>query len=154
MTFREAVESIPAIAAHYLVGLQALRPADRDRIRISETRLLRGSVSLDEALAGTRPNQPVWDYGIGASRRPEPAVVVWIESHPASSKHIRPVLAKLNWLRRWLETEAPQLDRLKSRFVWVATGSVAFPANSPHGKIIAQEGLKFRARRVDLDEFL
>ena len=143
MTFREAVKSVPATAAHYRVGLRALQPADRERVRISETRLLRGSVNLDEALAGTRPNQPVWDYGIGASRKLEPVVVVWVEPHPASSKHIKPVLAKLNWLRGWLRTEVPQLDRLKSHFVWVATGSVALPANSRQGKIIAQEGLKF-----------
>jgi hypothetical protein len=152
MTFRNAAESTEAVARYYRDGLRALPRVHRDLLRISDTRRLDGSIHIDQALLRAKPNDPRWDYGVGI-RLHNIGLAVWVEVHPASSSHVDPVLAKLAWLRRWLEKEAPALGQVRARYVWLATGTVALPANSPKRKLIAQHGLDFRAKFLDLDKF-
>jgi hypothetical protein len=154
MTFRAAVKATPDIAPHYRAGLQALREAHRQMIRTSRPRSLDGSFDLDEALSSIKPNDARWDYGVGLKRRAQDGRAIWIEVHPASSFHVDPVLAKLSWLQNWLANEAPALNGIPARYVWLATGAVALPLNSPKRRIIAARGLDFRARILDLDEFV
>ena len=153
MTFQSAAHATAAVAPRYRSGLQAIRGAHRSLIRISDSRRLDGSLDIDRALRQARPNDPRWDYGVGIKLH-EGGRAVWIEVHPASSSHVGPVLAKLAWLRTWLENEAPALNQVKARYVWLATGTVALPGNSPKRKLIAQRGLDFRARSFDLEEFI
>lgn len=142
MTFRTAVERTPSVAPHFRVGLQAIRNEHRRLLRVSSPRRqLDGSIDLDQALRESKPTAPRWDYGLGL----RPPRAIWVEVHPASSSHVDDVLAKLRWLRAWLETEAPELGQLRARFVWLATGSVALPANSPKRKVLAAMGLVLRA---------
>jgi len=153
MSFREAVESTPAIRAHFREGLQAVRGGDRDRLRCSQPRRLRGSVNLEEVLPPGQTNEPRWDYGIGIGSSRSDAVV-WLEVHPASSTgHVDEVLRKLGWLRTWMSRDAAALAELPRHFVWLATGSVSFHGGSPQMKRVAQNGLLFRARQLDLDRF-
>lgn len=113
---------------------------------------------MDGALAETRPNEPRWDYGIGHRvRESGEERAVWVEIHPASSKNVGEVLEKLAWLKRWLEEEAPDLDRItnasrgEKSFVWVATrAKVAIPKTSRQARQLAQAGLDFPTRRLDL----
>jgi hypothetical protein len=153
MSFRSAVAATPEIASHYRAGLQALPGARRTLIRISVGRRLDGSVNIDKALRHAKPNDPRWDYGVGIKPRADNGRAIWIEIHPASSSHVDPVLRKLAWLRDWLRNEATRLHRIKARYVWLATGTVALPRNSPKRKLIAEQGLDFRANSIDLDEF-
>ena len=150
MTFRRAVRSTPSLRAHFRDGLQALRNSDRPRLRCSDTRRLRGSVNLDDALRPTHSNDPVWDYAIGLLGNQTDAVV-WLEVHPAY--HVDEVLSKLQWLKRWLANNAPVLRRLQPHFCWVATGRISFGRGSPQGRKIAQMGLRFPTRQLDLDQF-
>jgi hypothetical protein len=93
MTFSEPVTKTPSIRNHLKPGLKALKGRDRDRIGC-ESRLLRGSVDVDAALRDAFPNAARWDYAIGIKRNAHDSVV-WLEVHPASSRHIDDVLNKL-----------------------------------------------------------
>lgn len=153
MSFRAAVESTPSIQAHFREGLQAVLRRDRARLSCSRPRRLRGSVNLEHALPPRQPNDPRWDYAIGIAGLPRDAVL-WLEVHPASSTgNVAEVLHKLAWLKTWMQGNAPALWRLGRRFVWLATGRVAFRPGSPQRLKVAQHGLVFRARQLDLDQF-
>ena len=153
MRFRAAAKATPEIAPYYRTGVRALPKAHCTLIRISNSRRLDGSINIDQALRHAKPNDPRWDYAVGIKPSTDDGRAVWIEVHPASSSHVDPVLAKLAWLRDWLEDEAPALNQVKARYVWLATGTVALPGNSPKRRLIAERGLDFRAKSLDLDEF-
>jgi len=153
VTFEKAVRSTAAILDHFQKGLQGIREADRNRLQCADTRRLRGSVDLDEALRIVHPNASRWDYAIGIRDTLSADLVVWIEAHPASSsRHVGDVLKKLLWLREWRAREAPALDKMPARYCWVATGKISFPGTSPEARRIAQQGLRFPTRKLDLDE--
>ena len=150
MTFRDAVTGTNGLTHAYRDGLQALKATDRPRIRCADPRKLTGSVDLDHALSDSHPNDPRWDYGIGVRNRRRSEVVIWVEVHPASSRHIQNVLDKLSWLRRWLASSAPLLDQLPRRFVWVASGKVALPRDSQQRRRLAAEGISLIGQRLSL----
>lgn len=148
MSFRAAVRATPSVATSLKPGLRGLRSEHRGLVEISDARRFTGSVDLDKALRAQKPNEPRWDYVVGLAGAVQ---AIWIEAHPTSSLHIDPVLAKLGWLRAWLPSEAPALNVLKARFVWIATGAVALHAGGPQMRRIAQAGLEFRAKRLHID---
>jgi len=152
MTFRQAVEATPSVAAHYRAGLQALPAGDAARIRCTNTRRLTGSVNVDRALQATEPDAPRWDYGIGFCRGSNEAAV-WVEVHPASSRSITDMLNKLQWLRDWLRTQAPALEELtQSDYFWVSTdATIAITPNSPQARRLAAAGLRGPIRVLRLD---
>ena len=150
MTFEEAVAGTEELADAYRVGLGALRARDKKRITCNDPRDLGGSLDVDDALSPSRPNDPRWDYGIGTRKGRRRELVVWIEVHPASSRHVRDVLNKLSWLKSWLVASAPLLNKFRRKFVWVASGRVALPQNSPQRKKLAAQGLHFAGRRYRL----
>ena len=156
MTFREAVEATAAIAASFADGLQALSEVDRGRLTISYPRRLRGSVNIDDALRGRDPKEFRWDYGIGLGAGQGDEHALWIEVHSANSLHIDTVVKKRRWLRQWLDTEGAAMKEItpRSNYVWLASGSVALPKDSPQRKRLAMEGIGFRSKRLNLDEFL
>lgn len=151
MTFQDAVRRTPSIREHYRAGLGALKERDRKRVYCPKSRHLSGSVDLDVALREVFPRHARWDYAIGVSVKGRAHQVTWLEVHPASSLHVDEVLDKLRWLREWMRADAQVLSRLQARFVWLASGSVAFASNSPQRRKIAQQGLLFRAGQLRLD---
>lgn len=154
MTFQAAVRATPALARHCLPGLRALSQRDRHLITTRNTRRIQASVSLERALRPTLPDDPIWDYGVGIEHGRGRSTAIWIEPHPASSSHLESVLGKLAWLHNWLRQHAPRLNSIEARYVWVATGRVELPANSPKRRLIAVKGLEFCARRLDLYRFV
>jgi len=153
MRFREAVEGTAAIRGHYREGLQGVLNVDRSRLHCSAPRRLCGSVDLDDALRLAHPKEPRWDYAIGIRGSVENDTVVWVEVHPASSRHVEEVLRKLQWLEDWLRYDAPAMGRLPRHFRWIATGTVSFRHGSREEKKIAQRGLRFPVKQLDLDSF-
>jgi hypothetical protein len=149
--FRQAVRNTPQLASHLREGLQALREVDRNRLRTSTPRILRGSLNLEEAFPRGGSDEPRWDYCIGlAGRRAD--IAVWLEVHPASSQgHIGEMKRKLEWLRAWLKRDAPALRKLPAQYVWLVTGRVCFHSGSPQRRQVAQMGLLLRAGQLDLD---
>jgi hypothetical protein len=153
MRFREAVEDTAAIRGQYREGLQGVRNVDRSRLSCATPRRLCGSVDLDGALRLVHPNDPRWDYAIGVSEGVQNDTVIWVEVHPASSCHVEEVLRKLQWLKDWLRYDAPAMGRLPRHFRWIATGTVSFRRGSREEKKIAQRGLRFPVKQLDLDSF-
>ena len=150
MGFRSAVAGTAALRDAYRAGLQALKSVDRARIRCANPRNLTGSVDLDSALAQSHPNEARWDYGIGIHKGQDGDIVVWVEVHPATSRGAEEVCRKRSWLTQWLESSAPLLSRMARRYVWVASGKVVLPPNSPQRRRIAADGIHFAGRRYDL----
>lgn len=154
MRFKDAVENTPGLEQAYHPGLQALSRTDKTRhVSCKDTRILTGSINLDSTLANSLPNDSRWDYGVGVKPSGQHEKIVWIEVHPASSHHVDGVLAKLAWLKTWLQTDAPQLKALSSSprdFVWIASRGVALPRTSPQSRKLALHGLGFPRTRIDL----
>jgi len=155
MTFRDAVEAIASIAGSCVPGLRALSAADASRLSISHPRRLRGSVNVDEALRELKPTEHRWDYSIGLGIGHGDEHALWIEVHSANALHIDTVINKRRWLRQWLDTEGAPMKAItpNSNYVWLASGSVALPKDSPQRKRLAMEGIQFRSQRLNLDEF-
>jgi hypothetical protein len=147
--FRASVEATCHLVSAYRPGLQALGAADSGTVHCPDPRTLTGSVDIDSALRSIQPEAARWDYAIG-HRKGTAEEVYWVEVHPASSHHIDAVLGKLEWLRGWLQRDAPKLGALTTAgFYWVATGaSVAVTQNSPQAKRLAQRGLRGPLRRL------
>lgn len=139
MTFEEAVGAAPSpVNKAYKPGKQALEQRHRNKVDCTDPRRLSGSINLDEALAKEPgyANQPRWDYGLGHRSESGRETAVWVEVHSATTGEVSKVLRKLEWLRDWLNAEAEQLNKLTMaanapRFVWVASGGIQIPPNSP-----------------------
>jgi hypothetical protein len=145
MTFKQAVTTTPQLKGAWRAGIQALHGIDRKHIEIENPRLLKGSVDLDTALKKAYPRANRWDYGIGhRATNQGKDMVYWVEIHPAKSGEIKVVLAKLRWLKEWLENSAPKLKRLEKRFIWVSSGKTTFTPSSPQQKQLALLGLQQR----------
>lgn len=150
MKFRDALANT-TLANAYRPGLQALKPADSERIECADTRILAGSADVDAALSHTLPNAPRWDYAVGLNYDQNNDKVLWIEVHPASATHnVNEVLEKLAWLKSWLTEFAPDLHRLTREYVWIATGKVTFPATSPARRRLASAGITWGGKRYKL----
>jgi hypothetical protein len=150
MRFKQAVENTRGFEQAYQPGLQAIRRKDGHCISCRDSHVVTGSVNLDGALAKTLPNDPRWDYGVGVTGQTTSETAIWIEVHPASSHHIDEVLDKLDWLKDWLQSCAPDLNSMPREFVWVASGKVSFQPNSPQRRKLAAQGLRFAGSRLHL----
>lgn len=153
MTFAAAVAAAPPeVADAYREGLLALGSHSK-RVKCQHPGSLKGSVHLDAALAAAMPDDPRWDYGVGV-RSGSGERAVWIEVHPASTRNVSEVIAKLKWLREWLRTFAQELDDLTDRsresFFWVATSGVHIPRHSPQARRLRQAGLPMPKRFIVL----
>lgn len=153
MDFETAVRRTPHLGDCFRPGLQALRATDRSRVRAARPRRVRGIVDLDAALSAELPDEPRWDYGIGLPEGQNSDRAVWVEVHPASSHHVDEVISKHRWLRSWLNSEAPELERISRHYVWLASGAVALTAGSLQRKRVAQAGILFQSGILNLDRF-
>ncbi|HKI19271.1 MAG TPA: hypothetical protein VKA15_15400 [Isosphaeraceae bacterium] len=150
MKFKDAVVETKGLTHAYPPGLRSLREVDRKRIKCKNPRSLRGSVDLDEALKDANPDDPRWDYGIGVEVNGGTDRAIWIEIHPASHHHINEVLKKHRWLKGWLTSSAPLLNQMDAEFVWIASGKVSIPPNSPLRRKIDAQGIRFAGQWLRL----
>ena len=148
MKFRRAVEDTTATRDAYRKGLQALRPADRDRVWAGDPRNLAVSVDLDAACKHSHPNDPRWDYAVAYQRaKSHPGDVFWIEVHPARTEdHRAEVRRKFDWLKVWLAAEGKRLRAFPAFYVWIASGKTSFTSTSPQIRALAQLGVLFAGR--------
>jgi hypothetical protein len=150
MGFRSAVAGTAALKDAYREGLQALTSTDRARIRCASPGKLTGSVDLDSALARSHPDEARWDYGIGVSKGQHGDSVTWVEVHQATARGVAEVCRKHTWLIQWLRSSAPLLSGMAARYVWLASGKVALPPNSPQRRKLAAKGIHFAGRILPL----
>jgi hypothetical protein len=148
MKFHQAVCRIQVLSDAYKPGLKALKEIDKNRLECRETRRLTGSVNLEETFRSYHPDETIWDYGIGWKKNQTDDVVIWIEVHPASSSHIREIIAKVAWLKKWLNANdenrnLSNMTRKEDGYVWIASGRVSFQRTAKQARQLAQAGVSF-----------
>jgi hypothetical protein len=145
--FKQAVEACELLRKALRDGKQALSSADAKRLSApSGTVHLVGSVNIDSCLEEILPNAPRWDYLVGTSDAGHVEVAHWIEVHPASPGDVKDVLAKYEWLTRWLKSYAPEIADFGPRqFVWIASGPVSL-SNRDRQKL-SNRGIGFAGRQ-------
>jgi hypothetical protein len=148
MKFKEAVGKVAGLEQALREGLRALRAQDRPHIDAEDTRRLRGSVDVDAALRKQHPNANRWDFAIGYEHVDRNEVVYWVEIHPASDAHINTVIAKAQWLLRWLKNGSNALANFEREIIWVSSGNTSLTPSAPQRKRMAQAGLVQRGRML------
>lgn len=147
MRFPQAVRN-SGLGSHLRQGIQAVRNRDRGRIRAG--RNVTGSVDLDAALAGARPDEHRWDYLIGRSLDPRSDHLHCVEVHRADVNQVDAMIAKKIALDAFLRDTA--LGALPKTCHWVATdGGVYLPKNTPEARKLLAKGLEFPRKSLDLD---
>ena len=151
MTFKKAVEAAPhPVSRAYHLGKQALENRHRNLVDCNEPMRLTGSINLDSTLMRERrhANAPRWDYGLGYKPAGGPEQAIWVEVHSAKTDEVSRVLAKLKWLRSWLNSEGGQLQKLTERanrenqYVWIASNGVHISKNSPQARRLSQSAIR------------
>ncbi len=144
MSFETVVAQIPEIHSCFKAGLKALG-AHSTLVTVRETRVLEGSVNLDECLAASRPSENRWDYFFAYKGE-----VFYLEVHPASTSEVSTIINKLNWLRSWLLNHAPALNALSAKtifpFHWIHTGRSHILPTSKQYRLAAENNILPKAR--------
>ena len=84
-----------------------------------------------------------WDFAIGYKHTDRTVeCLYWVELHTASDSEVEVVLAKLRWLRRWLEADGKLLNAFEKDFVWVSSGDTHFTLNAPQRRAFADLALR------------
>ena len=138
LTFKQAVEATPDVANSYQIDLGALGQYS-NKINAADTRLFDGSVDIDTCTTRKYPNANRWDYALAYSQK-----VYFVEVHPAKTSQVSTVLRKLQWLKDWLNSNAPEINRLKAEkpYYWIMSNNNSILKNSSQARKIAQVGLK------------
>lgn len=140
LSFKAVVETTEDIADGYRKDLTALGQYS-SKVEVSTPRLLQGSVDIDACTIAKYPNANRWDYAFAYNSE-----VFFIEVHPANSGEVRIVLKKLQWLKDWLHTKAPEINRLKAKktfpFYWIQSKNFSIPKTSPQYRAAEGAGLR------------
>jgi len=138
--FKKAVEGTPDIAKAHKNGLQALGSYST-KVKLGNTSECSGSVDLDETTKPKYPQDNRWDYIFCYKKE-----VFFIEVHSANTGEVSTVLRKLQWLKDWLNTKAPEINKLKCKkigpYFWVQSNGFHIPAGSPQHRQAVQNGIK------------
>lgn len=135
-----AVDNTPNVKGKAQVGKGAIKKGYHSKIIVPNTRLLSCSLDIDGAVKAYYPNANRWDYALEYNDE-----VFFLEFHPAETSSVSIVLKKLQWLKKWLEEEAPKIDALKSNtctpYYWIGSGSFNIIRNSSQYRELAQKKL-------------
>ena len=135
-----AVDKTEDVKGNFHMGLGALKSSDRQKIIVPNTRYILGSLDIDTSTKEKYPQKNRWDYAIEYNNE-----TFFIEIHPGSTNQIPIVLAKLEWLKKWLTEKAPEIKVLKPKnkppYHWIYTNRYAILPNSKYGKLLAQKQL-------------
>lgn len=143
--FKNAVESTPEINNGYKVGLKALGN-DSNKVQLGDTSKCSGSVDIDACTQAIYPQDNRWDFALGYNNK-----AYFVEVHGAFTGEVSVVLKKLAWLKNWLISKAPELNKLKAKeqtFVWIQSNGNHILKNSPQNRLLAQNGLIPVARLI------
>ena len=105
MTFPTAVKASPRLREHFREGLSALG-GDSKRVAMKDTRAISGSVNVEVAQKAADGQENAWDFGVGI-KRTGGEEAIWIEVHSADTRHVQPMLDKLQSLRTFLRKIFP-----------------------------------------------
>jgi hypothetical protein len=144
--FKTGVESTPDIANCYQSGLRGLG-VHSHKIELSQTTLCSGSVDIDTCTTTKYPQSNRWDYALCYNKE-----VFFVEVHGAKTDEVGTVLKKLQWLKDWLNEEAPEINKLKAKsqtpFIWIQSNGFHILRNSKQYRQASQAGIKPIAKLV------
>lgn len=138
MTFKQAIESTPDISNGYKTGLTAFGGYS-NKVKVPDTTKLQGSVDIDACTTKKYPQSNRWDYAFAYKSE-----VFFVEIHTANTSEVQVVIKKLQWLKDWLNQNAPEINKLKAKqcFFWVQSKNFQIPKNSPQFLACIQAGIK------------
>ncbi len=136
--FKNAVQATPLLKNAYESGLKALGNHS-SKVNPTDTMNCRGSVDIDAAVKSVYPNACRWNYVVGYDDRK-----YFIEVHSAKTDEVKAVLNKLQWLKDFLVKDAPELDKGKKSFYWIASNGNHILPNSPQVRQLAQKGIEIK----------
>jgi len=136
--FKTAVAATPDLTNCYQPGLKGLG-IHSTKIILDNTILCEGSVDIDTCVTAKYPNDSRWDYCLSYKGK-----TYFAEVHTANTREVGVVLKKLQWLKDWLISSAPELNKLKAKqpYYWVQSGNYSILPNSKQERRMAQAGLK------------
>lgn len=134
--FKIAVAQTPDIADCYKTGLKGLGNHST-KVELTDTRLCEGSFDLDESVRERYPQSNRWDYVLSYEGK-----VHFVEVHTANTTEVRTMFNKLQWLKDWLNQNAPEINTLKAEkpFHWVASNGIHILKNSSQYKQLVTKG--------------
>lgn len=140
--FKTAVEATPDIENCYQEGLRAFGGYSA-KVALSSN--CEGSVDIDACVVGKYPHDNRWDYVFGYKSK-----AYFVEVHSASSSEVSVVIRKLSWLKSWLNTNAPELNKIKADvpFYWIQSGKFDIPKTSRHHRLAVSHGIKPISRLI------
>jgi hypothetical protein len=137
-SFEVLVGNIASIRNCFKKGLIALG-AHAVKVEVQNTRLLCGSVNIDECLRTQYPQSNRWDYLICYDN-----FIYFIEVHSGHTGEVSTMLRKLQWLKDWINSDAPALKPLLAKpkaFIWILSKGNQIQKGSRQSKLLAQNGL-------------
>jgi hypothetical protein len=139
-TFKEAVDATISIGQCFQVGLRGLGTHSK-KIKLGDTSKCEGSVDIDSCLAKIHPQSSRWDYCFSYKGE-----VFFVEVHGAITSEVSTVLKKLQWLKSWLNNNAPEINKLKAKsrnpFYWIQSSNFTIPPTSKQFRTVTQAGIK------------
>jgi hypothetical protein len=139
--FKSAVEKTPDVSNAYCIGLQAFKKVEKQKIDLGDPPRCEGSIDIDTATRKKYPQANRWDYCFSYKGE-----VFFVEVHSANTGEVSTVLRKLQWLRNWLNNEAPLINALKATsvpaFYWIQSSSFNILPNSAQYRQAVQANLK------------
>jgi hypothetical protein len=136
--FKVAVEKTEEIKNCFQQGLKALGKYNA-KIQVADSRKLCGSLDLDVCVNSLYPQSNRWDYIVCYDE-----LLYFVEVHSANTSEVSTVLNKLQWLKDWLISNAPDLVLLKAKipYYWVQSNNFNIPKTSKQYRQIIQAGIK------------
>jgi hypothetical protein len=140
--FKSAIQATPLLKDAYKEGLQALGNYS-NKVTPSDTKKGEGSVDIDLAVKNVEVNSVKlyaqacrWDYAIGYDGK-----VYFIEVHSAETSQVTQVLKKHTWLKDFLVTQAPELNKQDKQFYWISSKGNDIVKRSSEARQLAQSGI-------------
>jgi len=142
--FKEAVEQTEDVKNCYKTGLQALGNHSK-KIEVSDTSKCEGSVEIDRCVESKYPQDNRWDYTLSYKGK-----VYFVEVHSAETSEVSVVLKKLQWLKDWLNQQAPLIKKLSTDepYCWIQSGRYNILKGSKQERLLAQKGLKLISKLI------
>ena len=135
MSFQTAINDTSLLKDHLKNGLRALG-SNSSKVQPTDTSKCEGSVDIDSAVKSTYPNDSRWDYAVGYNGK-----TYFIEVHSAKTDEVKSVLKKLQWLKDFLTKDAPDFDKERKSFHWVASSGNHILPNSSQARQLAKSGI-------------
>ena len=138
-TFKQAVEETEEIKNGYQNGLKALGNYS-NKVELGDTKKCEGSVAIDDCTESLYPQENRWDYVFSYKGE-----AYFVEVHSAHTSEVSVVLKKLQWLKDWLNSKAPEIKKLQAKdkaFIWIQTNGNHILSKSSQNRLLAEKGLK------------